>query len=271
MDKSVVTKNYMTIQRQIFALQDKWKKMMDPNDIKIELTREMMAEGIPAIESAEIAFDLPLYLQLITEISTILINNKPDLKFMLEKMSGQLDADTAQKWIEHALSWDYRYFNDFAQEHGIDDWIPYFIAETALRPYIQAAAEKVQHQLHPVIPDSACPVCCEPIRLATLEEDGKKVIRCPRCHAHWPARRLKCSLCGCSDHTKLDYLTIEGDAISQIQVCNECRGYIKIVDIRQLIEKPSTSLLDLLSLHLDLVAQENGYYPDSAKIEQYIN
>jgi hypothetical protein len=61
------------------------------------------------------------------------------------------------------------------------------------------------------------------------------------------------------DHTKLKFLTIEGDAISQIQVCEECNGYIKLIDTRQYIEKPSASLLDLNTIHLDFVAQEHGY------------
>jgi formate dehydrogenase maturation protein FdhE len=56
------------------------------------------------------------------------------------------------------------------------------------------------------------------------------------------------------------YLFSEGGAVSQIQVCEECNGYIKIIDIRQYIEKPSAALLDLNSIHLDYVAQENGYH-----------
>ncbi|WP_180247464.1 hypothetical protein [Bacillus sp. AFS031507] len=44
------------------------------------------------------------------------------------------------------------------------------------------------------------------------------------------------------------YLFSEGDAVSQIQVCEECNGYIKIIDIRQYIEKPSAALLDLHSI-----------------------
>jgi FdhE protein len=57
----------------------------------------------------------------------------------------------------------------------------------------------------------------------------------------------------------MKFLTIEGDAVSQIQVCEDCKGYIKIIDTRQYIEKPSAALLDLNSIHLDYVAQDNGY------------
>ena len=44
----------------------------------------------------------------------------------------------------------------------------------------------------------------------------------------------------------------------EIQVCEGCNGYIKIIDTRQYIEKPTAALLDLNSIHLDYVEKDNG-------------
>ncbi|MGJ7910952.1 hypothetical protein [Neobacillus sp. LXY-1] len=79
-----------------------------------------------------------------------------------------------------------------------------------------------------------------------------------RCLAHWHAKRAECSHCGNDNHEKFHYSKIEGDAVLQIQVCDEWNGYIKMIDTRQYIEKPSAAMFDLKSNHLD-VAQENGY------------
>lgn len=79
------------------------------------------------------------------------------------------------------------------------------------------------------------------------------------------ARRLECSHCGNEDHQTTYFLEIEGDVTSKIQVCEHCKGYIKIVDTRQYITKPSIASLDLNSIHLDMVAQENGYFSSGVK------
>jgi FdhE protein len=63
----------------------------------------------------------------------------------------------------------------------------------------------------------------------------------------------------------MNFITVEGDAASQIHVCDECNGYIKVIDTRQYIEKPQAALLDLNTLHLDFVAQEKGYQAPGVK------
>jgi FdhE protein len=82
---------------------------------------------------------------------------------------------------------------------------------------------------------------------------------CPRCLAHWHAKRIECAHCGNDDHNTIQFITLEGDATSQIQVCDKCTGYIKVIDTRQYLSKPSSAMLDLNSIHLDFVAQEQGY------------
>ncbi|WML50448.1 hypothetical protein RCG23_12490 [Neobacillus sp. PS3-34] len=39
----------------------------------------------------------------------------------------------------------------------------------------------------------------------------------------------------------------------------------KIIDTKQFISKPSPAMLDLTTLHLDIVAQKNGYHPAGEK------
>lgn len=259
MIKSVVSKEYQNLQKQIIQLQEKWKQEINPETIRPNLDQAAIAAGVPAAALAAIDFEISLFLQWIDEAKSAIINSNPELEQKLAGINALLDEETAIRWIEEAFSFNTLYFAGFAEEHGLEPWIPQFLAETALRPYLQLLAEKVQPEISRAVPGSGCPVCGEPVRVASLEEDGKKIVHCPRCLAHWQAKRLECSHCGNSDHKKLQYITVEGDAVSQIQVCDECSGYIKIIDTRQYIDKPSAALLDLNSIHLDFVAQENGY------------
>ncbi|MFL6558562.1 MAG: formate dehydrogenase accessory protein FdhE [Bacillus sp. (in: firmicutes)] len=267
MIKSVVSKEYQDFQKEIVLLQDKWKEQIDPAFIQPDFDKTALEAGAPAAASTSIEFDISLFLRRIEEINEILISYDPELEPKLAEMSALLTEETAIRWVEEAFSYNHLYFGDFAEENGVEEWIPHFLAETALRPYLQKAAEIILPVITHAIPGAGCPVCGEPVRLATLEEDGKKVIHCPRCLAHWSSKRLECAHCGNEDHKTIKFLTIEGDAVSQIQVCEKCNGYIKIIDTRQYIEKPSAALLDLNSIHLDYVAQDNGYHAVGEKKE----
>lgn len=259
MIKSVVSKEYQNLQKGIFKLQEQWKESLNPELVLPNLDKAEVAAGMPASVLTSIHFDISLFLQWIEEINTLLIKDNPELEPRLAEVTNLLDEETAISWIDEAFSFNSLYFSRFAEENGLEEWIPQFLAETALRPYLQLTAEKVQHEINHAIHGAGCPVCGEPARLAVLEDEGKKVMQCPRCLAQWHARRLECVHCGTDDHKTMQFITVEGDAASQIQVCDDCKGYIKVIDTRQYLSKPSAAMLDLNTIHLDFVAQENGY------------
>jgi FdhE protein len=259
MKKSVVSKEYQNLQKDILTLQENWKKSINPESIIPNLDKGAMSAGVPAAALASINFEISLFLQWIEEINALLIKNNPELESKLADVLTLLNEETAIRWIDEAFSFNSIYFAGFAEENGLEEWIPQFLAETALRPYLQLTAEKIQHEITHAVPGAGCPVCGEPARLAVLEDEGKKVMTCTRCLAHWNAKRIECAHCGNDDHNTIQFITIEGDASSQIQVCEKCTGYIKVIDTRQYLNKPSAAMLDLNTIHLDFVAQEQGY------------
>ncbi|MCM3692997.1 formate dehydrogenase accessory protein FdhE [Neobacillus niacini] len=259
MKKSVVSKEYQNLQKDILALQENWKKSINPESIIPNLDKGAMSAGVPAAALTSINFEISLFLQWIEEINTLLTKMNPELETKLAGISALVNEETAIRWIDEAFSFNSVYFASFAEENGLEEWIPQFLAETALRPYLQVTAEKVQHEITHAVPGAGCPVCGEPARLAVLRDEGQKVMTCPRCLAHWQAKRIECAHCGNYDHNTIQYITIEGDSTSQIQVCEKCTGYIKVIDTRQYLSMPSSAMLDLNTIHLDFVAQEQGY------------
>lgn len=259
MKKSVVSKEYEELQKEIVNLQEQWKQGIDPEAITPNLEKAALAAGVPAAALTSIHFDISLFLQWIEEVNSLLITINPELELKLSRVSKLLVEETAIRWIDEAFSFNSVYFADFAAENGLEEWIPQFLAETALRPYLQLTAEKVQHEIQHAVHGAGCPVCGEPARLAVLENEGKKVMQCPRCLANWQSKRIECAHCGNQDHATLQQISVEGDAASIIQVCEKCKGYIKIVDTRQYLKKPSAAMLDLKTIHLDFVAQDHGY------------
>jgi FdhE protein len=259
MKKSVVSKEYQNLQKDIMALQENWKKSINPESIIPNLDKAAMSAGVSAAALTSINFEISLFLQWIEEINTLLIKMDPKLETKLSGIRELVSEETAIRWIDEAFSFNGVYFARFAEENGLEEWIPQFLAETVLRPYLQLTAEKLQHETFHAVPGAGCPVCGEPARLAVLRDEGQKVMTCPRCLAHWQAKRIECAHCGNDDHNTIQFITVEGDATSQIQVCEKCTGYIKVIDTRQYLSMPSSAMLDLNTIHLDFVAQEHGY------------
>jgi FdhE protein len=42
-------------------------------------------------------------------------------------------------------------------------------------------------------------------------------------------------------------------------VCNECKRYIKIIDFRETKQEANLDVEDIATLHLDMLAYEEGY------------
>ena len=260
MSKNVVAKEFLELQEEIVHLQGTWKHELASKPVNFNFHKDAVEEGRPLSAFTDFGIDIPLFLRWIDELNELLINFKSELRSELTGITNLLSDETVVEWFSEAFINNYLYFKNFAEEHGIQEWIPQFLAETVIRPYLYLIAELVQPEVDRMKPIECCPVCCEPVRLATLEEEGKKIMHCPRCLAHWHVNRLACAHCGNEDHKNIQFLSIEGDAASQIQVCEDCKGYTKIIDTRQYITKPSPALLDVNSIHLDIIAQDHGYF-----------
>lgn len=259
MKTSVISKEYKDLHQTIQDIQKEWKKTLKPEAVQPKFDKATLQAGIPVASVTSFQFDLPTYIKWINELTSLLSSNNESLAGMDRFLKNTMNEDMAREWIEAAMSLNDVYFTDFAEKNNIAEWFPPFIAEMTLRPYLQLLAEKVQNQIESGVPGCGCPVCGEPVRLSRLEGEGKKVVHCPRCLFHWHVKRLTCSHCGNENHETIHFLTIEEDPSSQIQVCEECHGYTKVIDTRQYLEQPEAAMLDLTTIHLDYVAQENGY------------
>ena len=66
-------------------------------------------------------------------------------------------------------------------------------------------------------------------------------------------------LCGNEEQQSLAYFTIEGEERYRVDVCYVCKRYIKMVDFRDAEEEANLDVEDIATLHLDILANEEGY------------
>jgi FdhE protein len=72
--------------------------------------------------------------------------------------------------------------------------------------------------------------------------------------------RIKCPFCGNEEQKTLAYFTVEEDERYRVEVCDNCKRYIKTVDFRKTNERADLEVEDIATIHLDMLANEEGYH-----------
>ncbi|MCE5283935.1 MAG: formate dehydrogenase accessory protein FdhE [Deltaproteobacteria bacterium] len=232
--------------------------------VEEKLIAAKMAGGLPLVDFSTVDFDLrepQEYFLALLEIA--------------ERRSPGETGEMARKIREGEIRFNdliYESFNPLpleetgtaqeALEEGEQslDLVELFIEES-LRPSL----EKVVERYGDVIGKSGwsegyCPVCGREPKIGEIrDEEGSRFLFCNQCGFEWSYRRIKCPFCGNEEQQTLAYFTIEEDDRYRVDVCNECKRYIKIIDFRKSKQKADLDVEDIATLHLDMMANDEGY------------
>jgi len=88
---------------------------------------------------------------------------------------------------------------------------------------------------------------------------------CRYCETEWLFKLLACPWCNNEDHRSLAFLQIEDTPGYALHVCEQCRGYLKVVDEKNggFCQMPA---VEITTIYLDILARQQGYYNDAANI-----
>lgn len=147
------------------------------------------------------------------------------------------------------------------EEGGVPPEFTAFVLLASLRPSFRRHAE----YLRPLAEEApwdrpTCPICGSVPALAELRgEPGRRYLRCALCEGAWRVPRLRCPVCGTTDHTQLRFLRIEHDLEMRLDLCEACRRYLKTRILPGGEAETDPFGRDLATLHLDVLAREQGY------------
>jgi FdhE protein len=156
-----------------------------------------------------------------------------------------------------------------ASAAGVDPGLVVALAGFAVGPIVRACAEALVTR-HPRRFESSsttsswrkgyCPVCgAWPVLGELRGLELQRHLRCSACGSSWPSLRLSCVYCGASDFRMLERLQVEDERRRAVDVCNACRGYLKVLNAFESTPAALLPLEDLASAHLDVAAVERGY------------
>jgi len=176
---------------------------------------------------------------------------------------GAASADgLLENWLEAMSSKDQHVLAAFAEKSGQDEEILRWVGRELARPFYYQYGRIISMKDLSAWHHGACPCCGGAARMARLEkETGRRHLWCDLCDVQWSFSRVQCPFCGNDDTEQLGNLDVEEQSRYRIAVCQQCEGYLRTIDERQLPEGifANMPLEDVATLPLDFVARREGY------------
>lgn len=200
----------------------------------------------------------PFLGRLIEELKTLGRQGQQELADLQQALATQ-QLDLAVLF-RACLDRERRPLEEEARRVGVSPPLLEFVFDTALSFALQRAGEEGLSAPTEGWTQGYCPLCGGlPVMGELCGEEGRRRLHCGTCATAWPYPRIKCVYCGNSETGSLEYFTAEGDTGYRVDICRKCSCYLKTVDSRERGEDLPMDVEDLHTLHLDLLAQREGF------------
>lgn len=262
----------LDILADILILREEYRKDMEQSIFQVEenLIAQKMEGGLPLVDIAGSEHDLTRPKKYFESLIAIAQKRMPEAgqdilsiiqgeEFNWEKMIKS-SFDRAQEDLKSDAPVEVE-TSSSSEERDNFDLIDLF-AEESLRPELEYIAEKYGAAVEKAgWAEGYCPICGKEPKIGEIraEEDGRRYLFCNQCGFKWHFRRIKCPFCGNDEQHSLAYFAVEGEERHRVDVCNKCRRYIKIVELPKSSEEPNLDVEDIATLHLDMIAYDEGY------------
>lgn len=224
------------------------------------LIEQKMTGGLPLIDIANGSFDLALPKAYFLSLLSIAEKRSPGkAQEMIQKINeGGLDVE---QMIRDSFQLMQAENAEEPTEDEALDLIDLFIEES-LRPFLEKVAERYGDMIaKSEWSEGYCPICGKEPKIGEIkDEEGRRYLFCNQCGFEWNFRRIKCPFCGNEEQQSLAYFSVEDEEKYRVDVCNVCKRYVKMVDFRTLEEEANLDIEDIATLHLDILANEEGYH-----------
>ncbi|MBF0573450.1 MAG: formate dehydrogenase accessory protein FdhE [Desulfamplus sp.] len=136
-----------------------------------------------------------------------------------------------------------------------------FLGFAAISPYIQTYSTQLSKYIktEDSYTKGSCPICSGSPQMGYFNQNGDKYLICSFCQHRWKTSRMGCSLCGNREKGKQHYFFNEEEKEYRVDLCDNCRKYIKVIDLREITRDFYPPLEMLCTIHLNMQAAEQGY------------
>jgi len=262
MQKRPIYREALSVYRELIVLLEEVGPEIEyaSGDKKV---REIKArEGFPLLSREDLPYDLKVTSSLFTRMLEHLSSKKREDREALKRALER--AQTDGQWIERVLvaflARDEATIDAMAQEVSLDSTVLKFVTTMAFKPSLNTLRGLVGGAIQR---DSweygYCPLCGSRPDMASLDEQGKRMLHCELCGFEWNYPRIKCPFCENSESEQLGYFSSQEEKGFRVDFCKKCNAYIKTIDLRVAEAPAPLELENLITLHLDMLAHEQGF------------
>jgi FdhE protein len=245
-----------------------------PLQINEEEIKEKLLQGFPLIEKRALTLDIPSATRLFKRLCKIMSHNDKASKDV-ERINRALKSKEIDllELFKQIDSNGNEYVTNLSKKLDVKEDVLAFLVRNSIRPIYEAYANEMKKHVNQEIWwKGYCPVCGSEPFMAEMREEGARFLVCSSCNFVWRFNRLKCPFCENEDHTKLRYFQTEkGGKAYRIDVCDNCKRYIKTIDINELGEEVIPIIEDAGTLYLDILAQKEGYTKEGISSKLPVN
>ena len=244
---------------------------VEPIDIKEDMVRLKTREGFPLVDKKDLKLDMEAGTALFKRLCAVVQKRSDEISNDLKKINKKLDEGelNLEELFEKVVAEDEEYLNATAEKLELNQDLLLFLAKNSINPLLEAYAD----QLKGYIDQKKwwkryCPICgSKPVMSAFRKKEAERFLLCSSCGFEWRFSRMKCPFCGRQERGKHRYFYIEKETRGyRVDVCEKCKRYIKTIDTTEIFEDVVLFVEDIGTLHLDIIAQKEGYKREVANI-----
>jgi len=243
---------------------------IDEEDFKLRIIG-----GFPLVEKRALTLDIPLATKLFRRLCKMMSQNKKASSRDAERIivalrNKEIDILELLKQVDNHND---EFITALSKKLGIKKDVLVFLAENSIKPIFEGYAKALGNYV-----DQErwwkgyCPICGSEPFMAELREGGARFLVCSSCSFDWRFNRLKCPFCENEDHKKLRYFYTEKEGRAyRIDVCEQCKRYIKTIDTNELGEEIIPIIEEAGTLFLDVLARNEGFTKDGISSKSPVN
>ena len=152
-----------------------------------------------------------------------------------------------------------------ASHRGLAPDLVWLVAELAVSPFVHALQQSLFGHAGDDLQQALdgwnrghCPACGSWPALAEVV-GGHRTLRCSFCSSAWELTTYACIYCEESGEKFVTAAPDEERKDRRLEVCSNCGGYLKTIDLSELSPFPLLSISDIETTDLDVAAMEHGY------------
>jgi FdhE protein len=225
-----------------------------------------LARGVPALAGEPIPLPVPVLVPTVLALCDALAEGgagqaATHIREAIE--SGNIEPGSL---LTASLTRNQAALRTGAVHRGLSPDLVWLVAELAVSPFVHV----LQRRLFGRVEDPAlvsaldgwnrgyCPACGSWPAVAEVA-GGHRTLRCSFCASAWELAAYACIYCQENGEKFVTAAPNEERKDRRLEVCSNCRAYLKTVDVPELSPFPLLSISDIETTDLDVAAMEHGY------------